>query len=69
MILVVFDIMCAMLQRRVPLVASRCASPHFTSHAPLQDESPVIHVNGDAGQVLLNTRIVVEDIYKQQGGV
>lgn len=33
----------------------------------LQDESPVIHVNGDAGQVLLNTRIVVEDIYKQQG--
>lgn len=33
----------------------------------LQDDSPVIKVDSDAGQVLLNTRVVVEDIYNKQG--
>jgi len=33
----------------------------------LQDESPVIQVDSDGGQVLLNTRVVMDDIYKQQG--
>ena len=37
---------------------------------PSQDESSVIQVpvDSDVSQVLLNTRVVVDDMYMQQGG-